>query len=120
LKISIDFDDTLSEDRVQTIVKGLIRMGHEIHIVTSRPATPPNWNNDLYEVAEWMGISDERIHFLNLTPKYKFFKNHSDFLLHLDDDSEEIDDINKWTDVVGVLYTPSFSSRIMELIRMRE
>jgi hypothetical protein len=123
MKISIDFDDTLSTERVQKFVKGLIHIGQEIHIVTSRMNSVlsgnPNWNNDLHEVAEWIGIPEERIHFLNLTPKYKFFKNNSDFLCHLDDDSEEIDDINRYTKVVGVLYNQSFSSKILELIKYK-
>lgn len=90
LKISFDFDDTLDRPSVQKYAKELIERGVEVWITTSRHSDKDDdwakdWNDDLYEVTDRLGIPRERIRFTNMVDKYKFFLEE-DFIWHLDDD----------------------------------
>jgi hypothetical protein len=122
-KISVDFDSTLSEPNVQKLIYELqlLHSDLEVHIVTSRQEDSRNpsgkWNADLYIVANQLDIPMERIHFCNLTPKYKFFKENPDFILHLDDDIEEVEDIQSNTTVNAILYVPTFSNAVETIVR---
>lgn len=117
-KISVDFDSTLSEPNVQQLIYELqlIHFDLEVHIVTSRQEDSHNpsdkWNSDLYIVAKQLDIPMERIHFCNLNPKYKFFMDNSDFLFHLDDDIEDVEDIQLHTNIQSILYVPTFNNTI--------
>lgn len=117
-KISFDFDDTLSNVSVQRFAYALVKEGHEVHIVTSRMSNEragnPSWNDDLYLVAQSVGIPEENIHFCNLSPKDKFFKENEDFLFHLDDDSDDVGVINLNTSVKGVLFVDTHNNIVMK------
>jgi hypothetical protein len=119
MKVSFDFDSTLSIDTVQDYAQHLRERGYEIWIVTSRfsddpdsftEKTPswirafktPNVNNDLYKVAMSLGIPHSRIIYTEMELKADTLKD-MDFLFHLDDDKVEIDEINKITNTDGVL-----------------
>lgn len=104
MKISFDFDDTLSEGTVQHFAKKCIEAGYEVHITTARPGDNRKWNEDLYYVADKLGIPESRIHFCNLTPKYKYFVGLENFV-HLDDDEVEVREINKYTKNKAFHYT---------------
>lgn len=101
-KISIDFDGTLSRKDVQNYAKFVMDNGIDVWIVTSRlhekNADNLQWNDDLYEVAENLGIPKSKIHFMNYSiffdDKSYFLKDH-DFVLHLDDIFTESNSINK-------------------------
>ena len=101
--VSFDFDDTLSRPDVQEYASELIERGLEVWIVTSRLSKEylmegnENWNDDLYEVSNRLGIPKERIRFMNYSPKVDFLKTMN-FLWHLDDDSTELFD-NKFTKI---------------------
>ena len=105
MKLSFDFDSTLSKRSIQEFAKSLIEQGHEIWIVTSRltneKANNPNWNNDLFIVAESLNISNDRIYFTCGEDKSKFFQD-KDFIWHLDDDRYELYLINRETKTVGI------------------
>ena len=114
-KISFDFDDTLEHEYIQDYAKELINRGYEIHIVTSRyentddypKETPEKYKNsenhlDLYLIADKLGIPNKNIHFTNFTEKFRFFKTHTDFLLHLDDNNTETLFITINTNTKGV------------------
>ena len=98
-KVSFDFDSTLDREDVQKVAKHLVELGFEVWIVTSRVSdetlkvrflhTPPNWNKDLYEVADALGIRRSQIKFTEFEDKIEFLKGKN-FLFHLDDDSEEL------------------------------
>ena len=62
MKISFDFDGTLSRKSVQKYAKQLIDREFNCIITTYRlkEYTPPDSNNDLIEVAEKLGISEIR------------------------------------------------------------
>tara|TARA_R110000851_G_scaffold32730_4_gene87553 strand:+ start:10 stop:384 length:375 start_codon:yes stop_codon:yes gene_type:complete len=104
MKISFDFDATLSRQVVQDIAKSLIQKGHDVYITTSRFENADNYNfktdnNDLFEIAEKVGISKENIRFTNMADKYEIL---SDFDIHLDDDWIEINMINSRTKCIGI------------------
>ena len=105
MKISFDFDSTLSESDVELYAKSLIEKGHEVWIVTSRLGNGnepnPKWNDDLYECADRVGIKRQNIHFCSMSNKSEFLKDKG-FLFHLDDDYIELSFIREETDVLPV------------------
>jgi hypothetical protein len=112
MKISFDFDSTLSRRSVQKIVRELIKRGDEIHIVTSRYADTTlyadyrlktNQNRDLFRVSDHLGIKRENIHFTDMRDKSEYFLKNSDFVVHLDDDIHEFNTINYETAVGCIL-----------------
>jgi len=75
IKVSIDFDGTLDRESIQKYAKELTEKGYEVWIVTSRFGDNKKYqeffqtsinvditNNDLKEVANSIGIPEERIH----------------------------------------------------------
>lgn len=117
MKISFDFDDTLSRPEVQHYAEMFIKDGHEVWIVTSRMsnerAQNPSWNKDLYFVADCVGI--ENIHFCNLQPKHEFFEDEN-FDIHLDDDPDDVEGINLHTDTQAFLYVPTARLDVLKSI----
>ena len=126
-KCSVDYDDTLSKKEVQLYIKSLIDKDVEVWIVTSRydavekyPTSPKKWMNDqlskawneLFEVADKLGIPRDRIVFTNKEYKYTYFDG-KDFLWHLDDNPAEIKYLSTSPDctVIGILYDPYFKWR---------
>lgn len=101
MKISFDFDHTLSEKNMQEIAKLFVAKGNDVFITTSRHQISPFYNNSkVYEIAEKVGIPISRIRFTNGKDKYLYLK---DFDIHFDDDDIEIDLINDFTKCVGIL-----------------
>lgn len=98
-KVSFDFDETLSTWRGQEYAKELINRGYEVWICTARFENPINKlfgkNENLFKLADEIGIKHEHIKFMNFEDKYHFFKENEDFIFHLDDQYEEKDMINK-------------------------
>jgi hypothetical protein len=102
MKVSFDFDHTLSRKDVQVFAKQLVDDGHEVWIVTSRfsdeAAKEKNWhwiegqNQKLFDVAEECGIKKENIQFTCMESKSVFLKDKG-FIFHLDDDDIELMDI---------------------------
>lgn len=120
ISISFDFDSTLSLPHVQEYCKYLINKGQvEICICTRRygPDTKgnpndPYWTNlgsknweDVFKLAEELKIDKQNIIFCDMGKKSDFLKD-KDFLWHLDDFKEEVDEISKNTKVKGVLCQP--------------
>jgi hypothetical protein len=109
MKVSFDFDHTLSRKDVQVFAKELVNDGHEVWIVTSRfsdeVAKEKKWhwiegqNQKLFDVAEECGIKKENIQFTCMESKSLFLKDKG-FIFHLDDDDIELMDIldnNRYT-----------------------
>ncbi len=102
MKVSFDFDGTLSRKDVQKYAKSLVSKGYDVWIVTSRfddeTAMSKNWhwiegqNKTLFNVADECGIKKENIHFTCGESKCVFLKDKG-FLFHLDDDDFELMDI---------------------------
>jgi hypothetical protein len=102
MKVSFDFDSTLSNLYVQDFARELVNSGHEVWITTSRfsdeDAKERNWhwlgnrNKILFEVARKCGIHKSRIQFTSGSPKSEFLEGKG-FVFHLDDDDVELFDI---------------------------
>lgn len=106
MKISFDFDSTLSIPYIQDVAISLVKRGFDIYITTSRYETPIKWglrvglnNDDLFFIADKCGILKDNIRFTNMEDKYTFLE---DFQIHLDDDWIELNLINKNTKCVGI------------------
>ena len=99
MKVSFDFDSTLSRKDVQEYAKSLVDSGLEVWIVTSRfddeTAIQKNWhwvkeqNQKLFDVAEHCGINKDNIYFTCGEYKSLFLKDKG-FIFHLDDDLDEL------------------------------
>lgn len=110
IKVSFDFDSTLSINTIENYAKELIDRNVDVYITTSRidddMVEKKGWdvkkyNADLYEVATRLNISRDKIHFTNHEPKFNYIDQH-DFKFHLDDDYFELLDINQYTKTVGI------------------
>lgn len=97
VKVSFDYDETLSRVEVQAFAKELLDAGYEVWVVTMRFESRAEmvryhndegmlWegNDDLFQTAKTLGIPSERIVFTNLSWKSEFLKGKG-FLWHLDD-----------------------------------
>lgn len=109
LKISFDFDSTLSEKPMQDLCRKFMALGAEVWVVTSRSMTVLGKdvdNDDLYKVTDELNIPRERILFTAYEDKYKFVK---DFDMHFDDSETEIFHINQFPGrCIGFLYETKF------------
>lgn len=129
MKISFDFDGTLSKKKVQFFAAKLILEGHEVwvHTTRSNEENQPFWiingvkqkryNDDLFQVTNRLGIPKERIIFTN--QKFSFeFMNKKNFVMHLDDDWLEIKELLN-TDVKGisVFNNPNWQEEAEKLLR---
>ena len=97
MKISFDFDHTLSVKKWQQVATALVKEGHEVWITTSRfhdthKLNRFTHNSKVYAVADRVGISRERIQYTNMLPKWSFLDG---FDMHFDDDNVEIMDIQE-------------------------
>lgn len=95
MKVSFDFDGTLQTGAMQELAKKFVALGAEVWITTTRHKNP--WggmqynNQQVWAVAEMVGIPKERIQFTEGKAKYAMLKG---FDIHFDDDSAEIEDVN--------------------------
>ena len=104
MKVSFDFDGTLTLNAVQVFCEKLIAKKHEVWITTyryddaniaerARQNLPVFYNNErLYAVTDELMIPRRRIIFTNQTSKVPFLIGHN-FAFHLDDDPFMIKDI---------------------------
>jgi hypothetical protein len=117
MKVSFDFDHTLSRKDVQVFAKQLVDDGHEVWIVTSRfsdeAAKEKKWhwiegqNQKLFDVAEDCGIKKENIQFTCMESKSVFLKDKG-FVFHLDDDDIELMDIFESKDSCRAIHVDHF------------
>lgn len=102
MKVSFDFDSTLSEEKNQKLAKKFIDAGHDVWITTSRLSSEhgksKGWpwiitqNEYLFEIADKLGISKDKIKFTEGEDKWKSLYT---FDIHFDDDINEIELINE-------------------------
>lgn len=88
MKISFDFDSTLTQDVIQKLARTYIEAGHEVWIVTARVSSQ-NWNFDLRVISRNLGIPPERVHYTEGAYKWRFLHDNN-FEFHFDDDYMEI------------------------------
>lgn len=100
MKVSFDYDGTIALPHVEEFAKELVNKGYEVWVVTSRlgdddldrdfhPNQKPNWNKDLWESCERIGIPKDRVMFTKYADKIEFLEG-KDYLFHLDDDLYEL------------------------------
>jgi len=95
MKVSFDFDGTLSEKPVQDFARELMAQGHDIWVTTTR------WDenhkhkyglnptiDDLWEVIDDLGIPRWKVRFTCMQWKHTYLKG-TEFVWHLDDNYEE-------------------------------
>lgn len=129
IKVSFDFDDTLSNPAVQRFAGKLMQNELlEVWIVTSRLDNESfdkkygngfkfNCNEDLFEVAEQLKIPEDRIVFTRMEWKYLFFKD-KDFAIHIDDLPQDIEYIRAATSMYCVdVVNDDWKRQINKLIK---
>ena len=90
MKVSFDYDGTLSLSYVEEFAKELVDKGYEVWVVTSRADDEPtNLNNDLWESCKRIGIPKTQVKFTKFVDKIEFLKGNN-YLFHLDDDLYEL------------------------------
>ena len=110
MKVSFDFDNTLSLENVQQYAKELIDKGIIVYIVTARQPIVGAYeyagyifdNLALFAIADKLGIKRENIFFCSGNLKANYFLEHPEFIWHLDDDLNEIISIGRHTKVHGI------------------
>lgn len=140
MRVSFDFDDTLTEKEVWEYALDLIDRGVDVWIVTARledklvkekygkrlPSGKfwiPSYvgNKDLYRIADELGIPRENIKFTNLSGKGKWFNKHPNFEWHLEDSFKQIFDIENSSSVqvINVLKR-DWKEKCEELLKRRD
>lgn len=89
MKISFDFDGTLTQGWVMKLARTLIAQGEEVHITTARSS---NESTAVFVTADLLGIPHKNCTFTEYQDKVNFL---GDFDIHFDDDDYEIDLINR-------------------------
>jgi len=139
MRVSFDFDDTLTEDGVWQYAINLIKRGVDVWIVTARLddenvakkygqkignhiyIPPFAGNKDLYKLADEIGIPRSNIKFTNLAGKGKWFKKHSNFEWHLEDSPKQIFDIENVSNVPVINpLSHDWKSKCEELINKKD
>lgn len=109
MKITVDFDGTLTRPDVQEFVKKAISNGHQVFVVTLRHNekisnhlfgdNKNGWNSDIIELATRLGCS--KIYLTNGVEKYKYIQPIGADL-HLDDVNAEVTEINSNTNTLAL------------------
>ena len=99
-KVSFDFDDTLSTKRGQDIAKRLISEGKTVYIVTRRQETA---SEEVYKVADELGIPKSRVYFTNGELKWKTIKRLG-IDTHYDNNENEVNKIRENTDAKAIKF----------------
>jgi len=109
MKVSFDYDGTLTREMVQLYAAELVRRGVEVWICTFRYDDEHKKqqhktlnNKEIFTLASKIGIKKDHIIFTNYQQKWGFLKDR-DFVWHLDDDPNMLQNIADNTDI-GVVY----------------
>lgn len=108
MRVSFDFDSTLSRKVIQDYAKELINDKVEVWICTSRPSDEKalelwksiGYNEDIFKVAKELKIPKDKIIFTNYHNKIDFLRDKG-FIWHLDDDVIELS-FFKGEKVIGI------------------
>lgn len=103
MKVSFDFDGTLSKKETQKYAKFLKDNGIDVHITTSRFTDPHAYSllsnhNDIWRCIYDLNIDKNKVHFTDMNLKYHYLSDNN-FIWHVDDNYEEILTINDNTSV---------------------
>jgi len=135
MKVSLDFDGTLSRHTVQEYAKELLLKNVDVWVCTSRAKNPKikkggiilNPNEDLYKVTDFLGIHRDKIIFTESKLKVDTWEFQKEsFIFHLDDDSVEIKEmINESMDYPNFITTPilfdkNFKQKCESILKLYE
>ena len=98
--VSIDFDDTLSTEKGQRMASDILDQGGDLHIVTRRSSDE---SDDVYKIAEELGIPKNKIHFTDGEMKWKTLKKLG-VIKHIDNNPEEIKLIEENTEIEPIKF----------------
>ena len=90
-KVSMDYDDTLSTDRGKELAKKLIKEGQDVSIITRRQA---DQLDEVYKVADELGIPHDKVHATNGKLKWETIKKLG-IEKHIDNNEKELEAIDK-------------------------
>jgi hypothetical protein len=99
-KVSFDFDDTLTTEKGFNKAKELIAEGKTVYIVTRRQQSA---SEEVYKVAEELGIPKSRVKFTNGAYKWETIR-HFGIGTHYDNNAREIELINSKTTAKGIKF----------------
>jgi hypothetical protein len=91
VKVSFDFDDTLTTQHGFDLAKRAINSGDDVHIVTRRQESA---SGPVYKVADELGIPHSKVHFTNGSLKWETIKRLG-ILKHYDNNQNELDKIQE-------------------------
>lgn len=100
MRISFDFDDTLSTKKGQELAAQKIAEKNEVWIITARQEKD---SAEVLKIADKLGIPHSRVIFTNGKDKWSFVMRHK-IDVHYDNNQEQIDKINHNTLAKGVLF----------------
>lgn len=122
LKVSFDFDHTLSTLPMQELAYSLLQAGVDVYVCTARYSDANKglvkWDNsDLFAVTDHLGIPRSNIIFTGYLGKTQYLTEIG-ATMHLDDDYLTIRDLNKKSSVVGVHYlNPNWSDKVTKILQ---
>ena len=99
MKISFDFDGTLTRKDVQEIARKYVDAGYDVWITTLRPDDDV-LNAELLRIAKALNIPKSKHQFTNGLFKWPWLNT---FYMHYDDDEFEISLIEERTNCIGML-----------------
>lgn len=99
MRVSFDYDETLTTSKGQQMALNEIKKGNEVLILTARQERD---SAPVYAMAEKLGIKKSNVHFTNGQDKWKFVLRYN-INKHVDNSQEQIDKIKKFTSAEGVL-----------------
>jgi hypothetical protein len=100
-RISFDFDGVLSTPRGRKLAKLIMDGGATVYIITARMR---NQSEDVFKVADDLGIKRERIIFTNHRDKWHVMEQYR-IGTHYDNNAEQIKKINEKTNTKGIQFS---------------
>ena len=123
MRITIDFDDTLTKPHIQELAKKLVKR-HEVYILTSRLDSlyrkahrHLHSNDDIYDVAEKVGIKPQNVVFTNQASKLEHI-HRGRVGVHIDDNEAELKNISALSQCKGFsALDPEVATDILEYLK---
>ena len=123
MRITIDYDDTLTKPHIQKLAKKLVAK-HEVYILTSRLDSlyrksykHLHSNDDIYETAEKVGIKPQNIVFTNQASKLEHI-HRGRVGIHIDDNEGELKNISALSGCKGFsALDPEVATDVLEYLK---
>lgn len=113
MKFSFDFDGTLLDsDKLQQYCQKMLNIGVDVYIITRRLDLIESKKyevkeaEEVFEMADKLGIKKENIFFTNRAYKYEFVKKLN-IDCHIDDDHNDVYYIRNWSDTKCIHFIES-------------